>query len=97
MAIVHLETARCRECDAILGEPGSRSFVVGKAGLPVAFDPDDPPAEMTVELECPDGHVTMLLVPNEVSAEETLVIPDRAPIGADARLRSGTTESGKPL
>ena len=52
---------------------------------------------MTVEMACPNGHASTLLVPNEISAEETLMIPDRAPIAADAVVRSGTTESGKQL
>jgi hypothetical protein len=97
LAIVHLLAGRCRECGATLGEPGSRSFIVGATGLPIWFDPADLPAEMTVELACPNDHVTPLLVPNEISAEETLMIPDGAPMAADARMRSGTTESGRPL
>jgi hypothetical protein len=71
--------------------------VVDAQGSPVLFDPDDPAAEMTVEIACPGGHALTLLVPNEISAEETLMIPDRAPIAGDAVVRSGTTESGKLL
>jgi hypothetical protein len=36
-------------------------------------------------------------VPNEIGAEESMNTPDEAPIGADACLISGTTESGKAL
>jgi hypothetical protein len=80
-----------------LAQPGARSFVVTLDGDPVHFSPDDPPAEMVVHLFCPQGHATELDVPNEISAEESMVTPDEAPLGADACLISGTTESGKPL
>jgi hypothetical protein len=97
LAIVLLQGARCAVCGASLAEPGARSFVVDAQGSPVAFDPSDPPAEMTVEIACPNGHALTILVPNETSAEEALMIPDRAPIAGDAVVRSGTTESGKPI
>ena len=97
LAIVHLAERRCAQCDALLAMPGARSFLVDANGLPVSFNVDDPPAEMTVEIRCPNDHVTALLVPNEVAAEETLTIPERAPIAVDATLRSGTTESGATL
>ena len=97
LAVAHLRDARCPECDFSLAVPGARSFIVGPEGYPVYFDPDDPPAELTVELVCPNGHALTLLLPNEVSAEETSAIPRRAPIGPDALLRAGTTESGKSL
>lgn len=97
LAIAHLREARCPECDALLAQPGARSFIVGPDGFPVFFDPGDPPAELTVEIGCPNGHALTLLLPNDVAAEETGTIPDRAPIGPDARLRTGTSESGKPL
>ncbi len=97
LAIVHLQPATCAECGAPVAAPGARSFVVDAQGSPVWFDPSDPPAEITVEVACLNGHAVTLLVPNEISAEETLMIPDRAPIAADAVVRSGTTESGKQL
>jgi hypothetical protein len=95
LAIVHLQALRCAVCGAPLAQPGARSFVVDPRGLPVSFDPTDPPAEMNVEIACLNGHATPLLVPNEISAEETLMTPERAPIAADATVCSGTTESGK--
>jgi hypothetical protein len=97
LALVHLQAPTCTECGASPAAPGARSFVVDELGLPAWFDSDDPPAEMTVEIACSNGHTLTLLVPNETSAEETLMIPNRAPIAGDAVLRSGTTESGKRL
>ena len=97
LAIVMLAPARCPRCGAAIASPGSRSFVVDSQGNPAYFDPDDPPAEMVVEIPCPNGHPVTLLVPNEVSAEESLTIPAQAPIAADAVLRSGATESGAPI
>lgn len=97
LAVAHLRDARCPECDFTLAVPGARSFIVSPDGYPVHFDPGDPPAEMTVELACPNGHALTLLLPNDVAAEETSTIPERAPIGRDALLRSGTTESGRSL
>jgi hypothetical protein len=97
LAIVHVQPATCTACGSSLAAPGARSFVVDAQGSPVWFDPSDPPGEMTVEVACANGHAVTLLVPNEISAEETLMIPDRAPIAADAVLQSGTTESGKQL
>jgi hypothetical protein len=97
LAIVHLQEARCDRCGAVLAPPGARSFVVDDEGSPVLFDADDPAVAMTVELPCPNGHAVTRLVPSEISAEETLMTPERAPIAADAVLRSGMTESGKVL
>ena len=97
LSAVHLAELRCERCGAVLAVPGARSFIVGPEGEAIAFSSSDPPAELTLELTCPDGHVTELLVPNEVSAEETLLTPESAPIAADALLRSGTTESGQAV
>lgn len=97
LSLVHLTELRCEECKALLAQPGARSFIVTLDGDPVRFTPDDPPAEMVVHLLCPQGHATELNVPNEMSAEESMTTPDEAPMGADACLISGTTESGKPL
>lgn len=96
-ALVHLQEARCAQCGALLAAPGARSFVVAPDGAPFFFDPGDLPAEMTVEMPCPNGHALTLLLPNEISAEESLMTPEDAPIAADAVLRSGSTESGKGL
>lgn len=95
--LVHLLELRCEQCSAVLAQPGSRSFIVDNSGDPVNFSQDDPPAEMVVHLACPSGHTTELNVPNEISAEETLVTPDEAPIAVDACIVSGATESGKLL
>jgi hypothetical protein len=98
LSLVHLHDLRCSDCGAKLAVPGARSFVVDEeAGVPVFFDENDPPAEMTVELLCPQGHATTLLLPNEIAAEETLTTPDTAPVAADAVLRSGSTQAGVPL
>jgi hypothetical protein len=97
LAVVHLRELDCRQCGVKLAEAGARSFIVDAGGGPALFSAGDPPAEMTVELVCAQGHANALLVPNEIAAEETLLTPEEAPIGADAQLRSGTTESGQPL
>lgn len=97
LAIVHLQETRCDRCGAVLAAPGARSFVVDDEGLPVLFDVDDPAVAMTVEFPCPNGHAVTRLVPSEVSAEETLMTPERAPIAVDAILRSSVTESGHVL
>ena len=97
LSVVHLRELRCRECRVLLAEPGARSFVVGAEGEAVAFDPQDQPAEMQLEMICPNGHANTLFVPNEVSAEETLSTPDEAPVAGDAILIMGTTESGATL
>jgi hypothetical protein len=97
LAIVHLQALQCRECGAPLAQPGARSFIVDSEGSPRFFDPADPPAEMTVEMTCPNGHALELFVPNEISAEETLMTPENAPLAGDAALLSGTAESGAAL
>jgi hypothetical protein len=97
LALVHLRECRCEQCSALLAQPGARSFIVDAQGDPLEFSADDPPAEMVVHLLCPSGHANELNVPNEVAAEESLQTPDDAPIGADACLISGTTESGRAL
>ena len=95
--LVHLAELRCEECSEVLAGPGARSFILDAGGDPIAFSPDDPPAEMVVHLLCRSGHTSELNVPNEISAEESMTTPDEAPIGADACLICGTTESGKAL
>lgn len=97
LSLVHLAELRCEECSDLLAQPGARSFIVNADGDPVQFSHNDPPAEMVVQLLCPNGHASELNVPNEISAEESIGTPDEAPIGADACLISGTTESGKAL
>lgn len=97
LSLVHLAELRCEECKDLIAQAGARSFIVTLDGDPVRFSPDDPPAEMVVHLLCPQGHASELNVPNEISAEESMNTPDQAPIGADACLISGTTESGKAL
>jgi hypothetical protein len=93
--LVHLRDVRCALCDTQLAAAGSRSFIVDANGDPVNFSSDDPPAEMVVEIACPNGHLTQFSVPGEIGAEESLQTPEEAPIGADARMVSGTTESGR--
>ncbi|HEY8298630.1 MAG TPA: hypothetical protein VIG32_11485 [Candidatus Baltobacteraceae bacterium] len=95
--LVHLRDALCVTCAAPIADAGSRSFIVDAGGDPIYFATEDPPAEMVVELVCPNAHASVLHVPNEISAEEALMTPDDAPIGRDATLTSGTTESGKDL
>jgi hypothetical protein len=97
LSLVHLRELRCHACDAVLATAGARSFIVDSDGDPLRFVQDDPPAELIVQLACPNGHVTELNVPNEISAEESLQTPDDAPIGTDAYAVSGTTESDKSI
>jgi hypothetical protein len=97
LSLVHLTELRCEDCSELLAPPGARSFIVDRDGNPAAFSPDDPPAEIVVHVLCSAGHANELNVPNEISAEESMSTPDEAPIGADACLISGTTESGKAL
>jgi hypothetical protein len=97
LSLVHLRELRCAECSALLAQAGGRSFIVDGQGDPQNFSEDDPPAELVVHLLCPNGHLNELNVPNEISAEESLQTPDDAPVGTDACLISGTTESGKAL
>ncbi len=84
LAIVHLRELRCAACKSELARPGARSFVVAIDGEPAVFPPDAVPEEMHVEIRCPNGHATELLVPSDVSAEEALATPDDAPIARDA-------------
>lgn len=97
LVVVHLRELDCGQCGARLAEAGARSFIVDADGDPILFDDRDQPAEMVVEMRCPRGHLSTLMIPNEVSAEETLTMPESAPIAADARMRSGKSESGKAL
>ena len=97
LSLVHLRDLPCHGCNAVLATAGSRSFIVDSDGNPMPFSEDDPPAEMIVQLACPNGHVTELNVPNEISAEDTLQTPDEAPIATDAYAVSGTTESDRPI
>lgn len=86
LAVVHLRELVCPECGAVIAAPGARSFVVDPQGAPILFDEQNMPGEMSLTIACPSGHVATLLVPNEVSVEETMVTPDAAPIAADAVL-----------
>ena len=91
LALVHLRDLACAQCGTVLATAGARSFVVDAEGAPVAFAEENPPAELVVDVVCPNGHATRLFVPNEISAEEALSIPDDAPLGCDATLESATT------
>ena len=86
LALVHLRELRCPECDMLLAQAGSRSFLVDGSGEAVNFSGAEPPEEMTVAVKCPNGHEATLYVPNEIAAEETLSTPDDAPIARDAIL-----------
>jgi hypothetical protein len=86
LALVHLRERRCPECNALLGAAGARSFVIDERGDPVNFSQDEPAEEMRVALACENGHTTTLRVPEDLGAEETLAIPDGAPIGRDAMI-----------
>ena len=93
--VVHVRELRCPQCNALLATAGARSFIVDENGSPVSFLADDPPAAMLVEFMCPSEHVCSLTVPGQISAEETMTTPDDAPIAADARLVSATSETGR--
>lgn len=97
LSLVHLRDALCPQCGHLLAQAGARSFIVDMQGAPVAFSSDDPPEKMAVHLLCPARHTAEFAVPADVSAEECMVTPDDAPIGVDACLICGTTESGKAL
>ncbi|MDP9024326.1 MAG: hypothetical protein M3N13_02975 [Candidatus Eremiobacteraeota bacterium] len=84
LALVHLRELRCADCGAQLAEAGARSFVVDANKDPFDVPQNGAPQEMTVEIECPRGHATIVYVPNEIGAEETLITPVGAPIGRDA-------------
>jgi hypothetical protein len=97
IAIVHLRELRCPECALPIAQAGARSFVVDAEAAPVWFAPDDAPAELAVDVSCDNGHPVRLLLPNEVGAEEAASVPQNAPLGPDAVVASGVTESGKAL
>lgn len=86
LALVHLRERRCPQCNALLGAAGARSFVVDQRWDPVSFSQDEPLEHMQVEVICENEHATMLRVPDDLGAEETLVTPDGAPIGRDAMI-----------
>lgn len=86
LALVHLHDLRCGECSELLAAAGARSIIVDEQDEPVNFESGGVPEEMQVELICNLGHDTLLYVPNEIAAEETLTTPDDAPIGRDAML-----------
>lgn len=86
LAVVHLRDLACPECGVAIAAPGARSFVVDPQGAPLLFDEQSMPSEMTLTIACPRGHLTTLLVPNEVAVEETLTTPGAAPIAPDAVL-----------
>lgn len=96
LSVVHLHPLLC-SCGEMLAQAGARSFVVDAGGDPLAFSAADPPAEMVVAFTCGHGHVNQLRIPNELSAEETMQSPDDAPLGADAVLVEGRTESGAAI
>ncbi len=97
LSLVHLKELRCAECSELLARAGARSFIVDAQGDPVTFTREDPPAEAVVRVACSSRHTNELNVPSEISAEESMTTPDDAPLGMDACLISGTTESGKAL
>jgi hypothetical protein len=84
--LVHVRERRCERCGSVYAEPGSRSFIVDAHGFPVDFDDENPPAQLRVALKCANGHLTTLSVPEDVSAEATMMTPDDAPIATDALL-----------
>ncbi len=84
LALVHLRELRCGQCGELLAPAGARSFLIDDAGDAVGFPEGELPEEMAVEIRCSRGHVTKLFVPNEIGAEETMAIPEDAPIGRDA-------------
>lgn len=88
LSLVHLRELRCPLCSKEIAAPGARSFIVDGDGNPVHFAEERPPQEMTVALQCRNGHTTEISVPNEIAAEETLATPEDAPIAADAVLVS---------
>ena len=88
LALVHLRELRCEQCKSLLAMAGSRSFIVDAHDDPLNFAEGEEPEDMTVEIRCPRGHDTVLFVPNEIGAEETLRTPPNAPIAYDAVLVS---------
>lgn len=88
---------RCATCDELLADPGARSFLVNASGDPLSVGTEDPPSTILVEVRCSNGHSSRLRVPDDLAAEETIAVPDDAPIARDARIVSGTTEGGRAL
>ena len=82
--LVHLRERSCAQCGDVLAQAGARSFIVDVSGLPVEFELEHAPAGLQVELTCANGHATVLRVPEDVSAEATMMTPDDAPIAVDA-------------
>ena len=86
LAVVHLRELRCGECGLPLAAAGARSIIVDEQDEPVNFPAGEVPEEMQIALLCDNEHATLLYVPNEISAEETLHTPEDAPVGRDAML-----------
>ena len=84
LALVHLRELRCAQCNELLAQAGARSFLVDESGEALNFSEDEPPAEMTAAIYCSNGHESLVYVPNEIAAEETLYTPEEAPIARDA-------------
>lgn len=84
--LVHVRERRCERCASVYAQAGSRSFIVDTSGFPVDFDVQNPPANLRVALKCENGHLAILSVPEDASAEATMMTPDDAPIAADALL-----------
>ena len=87
LSIVHLRERRCTLCNALLAQAGARSFIVDTEGEPVRFSAENSPEQMQLEIVCENGHVEVINVPGEASAEESLDTPDGAPIARDAVYR----------
>lgn len=90
LAVLHVRPLACPKCGARITAPGARSIVVDSEGAPVFFTPEAVPENMTVEIPCANGHVVALRVPDDLSAEETLMIPDDAPVAENATIIAGT-------
>lgn len=86
LALVHLRTLDCRECQESLAPEGSRSIIVDGAGDPVAFLTDEPPEELVLLLTCSLGHELEVNVPLNMAVENVEMTPDDAPLASDARL-----------
>ncbi len=86
LALVHLRELRCGRCRSLLAAAGARSFIVDERGEAFNVSSEAPPEDMRVTIVCPCGHHTVLAVPSEIGAEETLHTPDDAPIGRDAMI-----------